>query len=127
MFFQGQNLELFFRFVWLGLIFGASSVLVKLIIKLFKRNLYVTNLICFVYWLGFGMVYNLMCVYFYNYTFCWFGLLGMVVGMILIKISIEFFFDRLVSFIYNKIILVKTKRKIIDGKLQTNKKVWEHC
>lgn len=127
MFFKGQNIELFFRFVWLGILFGLCAVLVKLIIKMFKRNVYVINLVSFVFWLGFMIVFNLMCVYHYSYTFCWFGLLGMVAGMILVKTSIEFFFDRLVSFIYNKVILLKTKRKQTNGKLQSIKKVWEHC
>jgi hypothetical protein len=32
-----------------------------------------------------------------------------------------------VRFIYNKVIIMKTKRKSRSGKLQTNKKIWKHC
>ena len=123
MFFKGQGTGLFILFLWLGLVFGAVSIIFKTIEKLFKKNIYVVNLLSFVFWTGFGLTFGLMCNRFYNYSFCWFGFAGMILGLIFVKVSVEFFFDRLVRFIYNKVIIIKSKRKSRSGKLQTNEKI----
>ena len=123
MFFKGQEFSLFALFLWLGLVFGVIAIVFKTTAKLFKRNAYVVNLLTFVFWTGFGLTFCLMCNRFYNYSFCWFGLIGMCLGLVFIKISVQFFFDRLVRFIYNKVIIMKTKRKSRSGRLQTNKKI----
>ena len=123
MFFKGQEFSLFALFLWLGLVFGIIAIVFKTTAKLFKRNTYVVNLLTFVFWTGFGLTYCLMCNRFYNYSFCWFGLAGMCLGLVFIKISVQFFFDRFVRFIYNKVIIMKTKRKSRSGRLQTNKKI----
>ena len=123
MFFKGQEFSLFALFLWLGLVFGAIAIVFKTTAKLFKRNTYVVNLLTFVFWTGFGLTFCLMCNRFYNYSFCWFGLAGMCLGLVFIKISVQFFFDRFVRFIYNKVIIMKTKRKSRSGRLQTNKKI----
>ena len=62
-----------------------------------------------------------MCVVLYNYSFCGFGLFGMLLGLIIIKISVDFFFDYLIRFIYNEFRNIRRKNK--NGKLQTNEKV----
>ena len=123
MFFKGQEFSLFALFLWLGLVFGVIAIVFKTTAKLFKRNTYVVNLLTFVFWTGFGLTFCLMCNRFYNYSFCWFGLAGMCLGLVFIKISVQFFFDRFVRFIYNKVIIMKTKRKSRSGRLQTNKKI----
>lgn len=123
MFFKGQEFSLFALFLWLGLVFGIIAIVFKTTAKLFKRNTYVVNLLTFVFWTGFGLTFCLMCNRFYNYSFCWFGLAGMCLGLVFIKISVQFFFDRFVRFIYNKVIIMKTKRKSRSGRLQTNKKI----
>lgn len=125
--FQNEKiLELFLKFFWVGLIFGVVSILFKFVVNLFRRNTYVLNTMTFIFWLGFGSVFNFMCIKLYNYSFCWFGLLGIVLGLVFVKISIGFFFDYFVSFIYNKVVSLKNKRRM-NGKLQTNKKIWKHC
>ena len=121
MFQNEQMIELFIRFLWLGLVFGLISIPFKFVVKVFKRNIYILNLMSFVYWLGFGAVFDCMCIKFYNFSFCWFGLLGMLLGLLFVKISIGFFFDYFVRFIYNKVVLKKQRRA--NGKLQTNKKI----
>ena len=123
MFFKGQEFSLFALFLWLGLVFGIIAIVFKATAKLFKRNTYVVNLLTFVFWTGFGLTFCLMCNRFYNYSFCWFGFAGMCLGLVFIKISVQFFFDRFVRFIYNKVIIMKTKRKSRSGRLQTNKKI----
>ena len=123
MFFKGQEFSLFALFLWLGLVFGVVAIVFKTTAKLSKRNTYVVNLLTFVFWTGFGLTFCLMCNRFYNYSFCWFGFAGMCLGLVFIKISVQFFFDRFVRFIYNKVIIMKTKRKSRSGRLQTNKKI----
>ena len=123
MFFKGQEFSLFALFLWLGLVFGVIAIVFKTTAKLFKRYTFVVNLLTFVFWTGFGLTFCLMCNRFYNYSFCWFGLAGMCLGLVFIKISVQFFFDRFVRFIYNKVIIMKTKRKSRSGRLQTNKKI----
>ena len=45
----------------------------------------------------------------------------MILGIIIIKISIEFFFDYFVRFIYNEIKSSRERKE--NGELQTNKKI----
>ena len=112
MFFRGQTIAIFLRFLWIGLIFGIIAIFFKLVAKISKKNLLVINITSFAYWLGFGLCFNLLCMHYYNNTFCWFGLLGMLAGMFVIKISIEFFFDYFVKLFYNKVILkIRERRK----------------
>ena len=122
MFQNEQIIELFFKFVWLGLVFGVLSLLFKFVVDLCKRNTYILNAMTFTFWLGFGSVFNFVCIKLYNYSFCWFGLVGMFAGLLFVRISIGFFFDYFVRLIYNKVKIVKNKRSA-NGKLQTNKKI----
>ena len=122
MFFKNHLIFLFAKFLWWGLVFGLIYILCNFVKKLSKRNVYVCNFVSFCFWLGFGMIYALLCLNLYNYSFCWFGLLGMFVGVGLVRISIEFFFTKFVRVIYNKVIRIRL-RKIDNGKLQTNQKV----
>lgn len=118
MFFREFQIGLFVKFLWLGLVFGIVAVLAKLIVKLTRKNVFITNIVCFLYWLGFGLFYFFMCCKFYEFSFCWFGLFAMLLGIAIIKISIEFFFDYFVRFIYNEI--TNKKRSKENGKLQAN-------
>lgn len=121
MFFKNALIFLFLKFLWFGLIFGLIWLLCKAVIGLSKRNVYIFNLITFIYLTAFGVVYVWLCCNFYNYSFCWFGLLGMVLGAILVKISINFFFTIFAKLLYNKCTNSNLRGKK-DGKLQPNQK-----
>lgn len=115
MFFKNHLIFLFLNFLWCGLLVGLFGAVCALAKKLFRRNVYVCNLLSFCFWLLFGGLFAWLCYNFYNYSFCWFGLLAMVLGVILIKISIEFFFTILAKLLYNKIARSPAK-EIFDGK-----------
>ncbi len=117
MFFKNALITLFLKFLWVGLIFGLIWIVCSLVIKLSRKNIFVFNIVTFCYFLGFGMTFAIMCVTLYNYSFCWFGLLAMAFGVILIKISIEFFFTIFVKLLYNKFTKSFYKGKK-DGKFQ---------
>ena len=121
MFFKGYQIELFSKFLWVGLVFGVCAIVLKTISKIFRRNVYVVNALMFMFVTAFGVVYSLMCFRLNNYSFSGIGLFSMLLGVLIIRISVEFFFDYFVRFIYNEFSLLKGKRK--NGKLQTNKKV----
>lgn len=121
MFLNSENIDLFVRFLWAGLLFGLFYIFCKFIIRLARRNVYITNLVLFCYWLLFGGTFAYYSISYYNYSFCIFGLFGMVLGFILVKISIDFLFTKLAKFIYNKFSKSK-KRKKIDVKLRTDEK-----
>ena len=112
MFFKNYLIYIFFRFLLLGLYFGIAKIFCEWVKRLFRNNVYVSNLIDFAFWLAFGGVFALLSVALYNYTFCWFGLLGMFLGLLLVKISINFFFTNLILLLYNKF----TKRKLRKSK-----------
>ncbi len=120
MFFKNASIALFAKFVWFGLIFGMVAILVDIIIRISRKNVYVYNLVTFAYVLVFGAVYSYLTLVFFNYSFCWFGLFGMILGAILVKISIEFLFDKLIRLLYNKIVISRRNRQ--NGKLQSYKK-----
>ena len=75
------------------------------------KNVYFLNFVSFSFWLAFGFMFSQLCLMFYNYQFCWFGLLGMMLGLILVKISVEFFFTKFAMLLYNKF-NKKTKGKL---------------
>lgn len=106
MFFKNELIFIFLKFLLIGLYFGIVRLPFKLINRLTKNNIIVYNLASFCYWLAFGGIFAYLCVQFYNYAFCWFGLLGMFLGIVLVEISINFFFTNLFLLLYN----VFTKR-----------------
>ena len=120
MFFRNESLLLFVKFLWIGLLLGVISVVLKTISKICKKNVFVVNILTFLFWLVFGAIYLLMSFMFNNYTLSWVGLGGMLTGIVVIKISIDFFFDYFIRFIYNEFILRRGKK---NGKLQTDKKI----
>ena len=119
MFFKNALIFLFLKFFWFGLIFGLIWLLCKLVIKVSKNNVYIFNIITFCFVLAFGVIYVWLCNSYYNYSFCWFGLLGMVLGIILVSISINFFFTIFAKLLYNKCIK-RNLRGRKNGKLQSN-------
>lgn len=121
MFFQNVNVLLFVKFLWAGLILGLVSVVLKIIAKILRKNVYVVNGLTFIFWMGFGTIYYYMCLLFNNQAVSMLGLFGMLLGILIIKISIDFFFDYFIRFIYNEFRLRKGKRG--NGKIQTSKKV----
>ena len=121
MFFKGFEIALFSKFLWIGLIFGIFAIILKTISKIFRKNVYIVNFLVFSFVLLFGCIYSWLCFEFNNFSFSGIGLFAMLLGVLIIRISIEFFFDYFIRFIYNEFSLLKRKRK--NGKLQTNKKV----
>jgi len=121
MFFRNASAILAVKFLWVGLLFGIASIFLKFFVKLTRKNVYIVNIVCFVFWLTFGLVFSAMCFYFNDYSFSFYGLVSMLAGIIIVKISIEFFFDYFVRFIYNGVSNAKEKRR--NGRLQANKKV----
>ena len=121
MFFKGSLIIFFVKYLWVGLFFGLVSIVLKFIAKVFRKNVYIVNFLTFCFWTAFGTAYSLMCFKFNNYSFSGIGLSAMLLGVVIIKISIDFFFDYFIRFIYNEVSLLKRNRK--NGKLQTDKKV----
>jgi hypothetical protein len=120
MFFRSEEILLFIKFLWIGLLFGLVAVVLKTISKICKKNIVIVNILSFLFWLSFGSVFLFMSFILNNYSLSWIGLGGMIVGVFVIKISIDFFFDYFIRFIYNEFILRRGKR---NGKLQTDKKI----
>lgn len=121
MFFKNYLIYIFLKFFWLGLIFGVVKLVINLINKMFRDNIYVYNLTTFVYWLSFGIMYIFLCINLYNYAFCWFGLLGMFLGLIIVKVSLDFLLTNLIMILYYKFTNLRIRKKQKD-ELQTEKK-----
>lgn len=121
MFLKNEILFLFVKYLWVGLVFGVIAIVLKNICKIFKKNIVIVNVLVFVFWLTFGIIYEILCINYNNFAFSGVGLAGMLAGVLIIKISIDFFFDYFIRFIYNEINL--RKGRIKNGQLQTNKKI----
>ena len=122
-FFRNIEIELFSKFLWVGLIFGVVSIIFKTCAKIFRKNVYVVNILSFLFWIAFGGVYSILCFYLNWFSFSLVGLLAMILGVLIIRISVDFFFDYFIRFIYNEFSSLKRKRK--NGKLQADKKIWK--
>ena len=123
MFFGNASVLLFVKFLWLGLFCGLVATGLKTIAKIFRKNIFLVNFFMFVFVLSFFALYLLMCVQMNNYSLSWVGLLGMVLGVVIIKISVDFFFDYFVRFIYNEFILRRMDGKNGKRKVQADKKI----
>ena len=122
MFFKTFLFSLFLKFLWLGMILGLFKLFCNLVCKLSHRNIFIVNIVNFCFWSIFSLFFVYFCDKFYNLDFCWFGFLAMLVGINFIKITIEFFFTKLLKLLYNKIDN-KSLRKNNYGKLDYNEKV----
>lgn len=121
MFLKNGTVFLFVKFLWIGLIAGVLSIILKTIAKIFKKNVLLVNILTFIFWLGLGIIYQFLCVKYNNFAFSGIGLAGVLAGILIIKISIDFFFDYFLRFVYNEI---NNRRKgAKDGQLQTEKKI----
>ena len=120
-FFRNFEIVLFSKFLWVGLVCGLLAIILKMVSKVFRKNVYVVNLLMFLFVTAFGCGFSLMCYFFNNYSFSSIGLFAMLLGVLIIRISVEFFFDYFIRFIYNEFSLLKRKDK--NGKIQANKKV----
>ena len=118
MFFKSYLFYIFLKFLWAGLFWGLINIGCKIVNFLCNKNVYVFNLISFLFCLGFGYHFILLCQEFYNFSFCWFGLLGMMVGLILVQISLNFLFTNMFIMLYNKFVSFKL-RKVQNGKQRT--------
>lgn len=117
----GTEIEMCLKFLWAGLIFGLIYLFCKFIVRLSRKNLYITNVVMFCYWLLFGGTFALYCMRLNNFSFTFAGLLSMVAGFILVKISIDFFFTKFCKLIYNGFVKLR-KRKSTNVNLRTNEK-----
>ena len=122
MFFKNHLIAVAFKFLWVGLVLGLAYIVVRCVYRLSKDNVYVHNLVSFCFWLVFGMSFSVMCISLYNCKFCWFGLVFMILGMFLVKFSIDFFFTRFARLLYNKHRIIRQKG-VSNGRLQTKEKV----
>lgn len=121
MFLKNELYFLFVKFLWIGLVLGVVAIILKTVSKICRKNVLVVNILTFAFWLVFGIIYEFLCINYNNFAFSGVGLAGMIAGVLIIKISIDFFFDYFIRFIYNEINLRKERRK--NGKLQADKKV----
>ena len=121
MFELGMTANIFLKFLWVGLIYGLIHIFCKTVIKLFHKNLYVTNLIMFCFWLLFGGTFAYYCLMYNNFSFSFWGLACMAAGFILVKLRIDFFFTKFCKVIYNRIRNFK-KRKTQNVQLRADEK-----
>ena len=110
MFFKSYLISVAARFLWAGLILGLFFMVCKLVKVVSNKNIYISNLTDFCFWLLFGGVFVLFCNLYYSYSFCWFGLLLMLFGLFLVKICGDFFFTSFAKVLYN--VLTKKKKGI---------------
>ena len=121
MFFKNHVLGLSAKFLWVGLVLGLFFIVCKFVVLASKRNIYVTNLTWFCFFLLFGGTFAMLCKIYYSHKFCTFGLLSMILGLFLVKISLDFFFTKFARMIYNGFTKLK-KGKPRYEQLQTNQK-----
>ena len=121
MFFKNHLISLAAKFLWVGLILGMFYIVCEIVVKLSRRNVYVTNIVGFCFWLLFGGLFARMSIVYYNYSFCWFGLISMLTGWFLVKISINFFFTKFAKLLYNKLANSKKGKRKYE-QLQANEK-----
>ena len=121
MFFKGATIFIASRFLWLGLVFGSAYFLCRVLFRLFKNNVYACNLVSFIYYLFFGFLFSQLCLSLNNYSFCFYGLISMLAGYALARISVDFVLTFFVKLLYSKFTrLLKGKK---NGKLQAGEKV----
>ena len=106
MFFKNYLVGLAARFLWFGLLLGLFLIVCELVIKISKRNLYITNIVGFCFTLLSGGVFAGLCRVYYNSQFCWFGLVSMLAGIALVKCSIDFFFTK-----FAKLLILKIRKR----------------
>lgn len=121
MFFKGATIFIASRFLWWGIVFGASYFVCKVLFRLFKRNVYACNAVSFVYYLLFGFVFSRLCLSLNYYSFCFYGLLSMLAGYVLARISVDFVLTFFAKLLYSKIRNFSKRKK--NGKLQASEKV----
>jgi len=120
-FFKNYLIYIFLKFLWVGLIFGLIRLVFNFVNKLTKNNVYVFNLLSFVFCIMFGSSFIYLCFLYYNYAFCWFGLLGMFLGLFLVKVSLDFLLTSLLTILYYKFTNFRLRKKQ-RNELQTDKK-----
>ena len=98
---------------------GLANLFCRFVIRVSKKNVYITNIVGFCFWLVFGGIFSFLSLIYNNYSVCWYGLFGMILGFWLVKISVDFFFTKLMQLLYNKFALRKI-RKRSNGELQTS-------
>ena len=120
-FFKNFYFFIFLKFLWAGLILGFVSIFFKILDRVFRHNVYFYNLISFIFYIIFGIEFVYLCIMYYEMSFCWFGLVGMFLGMYLVKISLDFFFTKLSTMLYNKVVKLSLRKKI-NEQVQSNEK-----
>ena len=110
MFFKNYYLFISLKFLWVGLIFGVIKIAFDIFNKITRNNVFVFNLIYFVFWSSLSYFFILLCKIYYNYSFCWFGLLLMLTGLISVKISLNFLLTNLTILLYHCVNRLKLRK-----------------
>lgn len=121
MFFKGATIFVASRFLWAGLVFGCAYFVVKVLFKVFRQNVYLCNLVSFVYYLMLGLVFSRLCFCLNHYSFCFYGLLSMLAGWGIARISVDFVLTFFAKLLYSKVRNFCKRKK--NGKLQASEKV----
>ena len=111
MFFKSYLIFIFVKFLWIGLIFGVLRIFKKILCHFCKNNLYISNSLSFLFWIGLGDQFIKLCAEYYDYAFCWFGLIAVFLGLFLVEISLNFFFTKLIFLLYNKLVDYGLRKK----------------
>ena len=119
MFLKTHLISVAARFLWAGLILGVFYIFCELVVKFSRRNVYISNIVGFCFWLLFGFVYARFCIVLNSYSVCWYGLFSMFFGFFLVKISLNFFFTKIARVVYNKLANSKRRKRKYE-QLQAN-------
>lgn len=119
MFFKTHLIGVASRFLWAGLVLGLFFIICELVVKLSRKNVYVSNIVGFCFWLLFGFAFARLCIVLNHYQVCWFGLISMFFGFFLVKISLNFFFTKFARVVYNKLANSKRRKQKYE-QLQAN-------
>ena len=122
MFFDTNSFVLMLKFLWLGLVLGVFKMFCNVVCKISHRNIFIVNIIDFCFWSIFSLFFVYFCIIFYDFNFCWFGFVSMLLGIYFVKFTIEFCFTKITRLLYNKIVKMKS-RKSHNGKLQNDAKI----
>ena len=115
MFFKDVFVFIFFKYLWVGIILGFIKIFLDIIDRFTRNNVYIYNIIYFIFWLAFSLCFIYLCNIYYDSSFCLLGLIGMFLGLILVKYSLNFLLTSLFIMVYHKVNRLKVKG-ILDEK-----------
>jgi hypothetical protein len=110
---------IFLKFLVLGLVFGAASSIVKLVNAIFKNNIVIVNMCWFIFFAVLGGAHTILILKICSGKILAYTFFATILGLILAKITIVFFFTKLGSMVYNILakMLVRIKNTKVGGKI----------